>query len=66
MEGVKSKTRLYRLLYTILKPFYFILKHIENMVTDSETLSKAMIIVASEGYEKKILESIDINTIVKH
>jgi len=66
MKGVKSKTRLYRVMYSLFKPFYFILKHIESMVTDSETLGKAMILVASEGYEKKILESSDINAIVKH
>jgi len=66
MKGVKSKTRLYRMMYSIFKPFYFILKHIESMVTDSETLGKAMIVVASQGYEKNILESSDINSIVKH
>ena len=66
MKGVKSKTRLYRLMYSFFKPFYFILKHIESMVTDSETLGKAMIKVASQGYEKNILESSDINSIVKH
>ena len=66
MKGVRSKTRLYRVMYSFFKPFYFILKHIESMVTDSETLGKAMIYVASNGYEKKILESSDINSIVKH
>jgi hypothetical protein len=35
-------------------------------VTDSETLGRAMIIVSSKGYEKKILESIDINAVVKN
>ena len=64
MKGVKSKTRIYRILYLILKPFYFLLKHLESSVTSSETLGKAMIIVASKGYEKKILESRDINLIV--
>ena len=65
MKGVKSKTGLYNAMYTILKPFYFILKHIENLVTSSETLGKAMIIVASKGFENNILESTDINEIVK-
>ena len=65
MKGVKSKTRLYRILYLLLKPIYFLIKNMESMVTTSETLGKAMIIAASTGYEKKILESIDINMIVK-
>ncbi|MDD4972430.1 MAG: hypothetical protein PHT07_23620 [Paludibacter sp.] len=66
MKGVRSKTRLYRVMYSLFKPFYFILKHIESMVTDSQTLGKAMIYVALNGYDKKILESSDINSIVKH
>jgi hypothetical protein len=65
MKGVKSKTRLYRVMYLFLKPLYFLIKNMESMVTSSETLGKAMIIAASTGYEKKILESRDINTIVK-
>jgi hypothetical protein len=65
MQGVKSKTRLYRILYSIFKPLYFILKNFEGFVTDSETIGRAMIIVSSKGYEKKILESIDINAVVK-
>jgi uncharacterized protein YbjT (DUF2867 family) len=65
MKGVKSKTRLYRVMYSFLKPLYFLIKNIDSMVTSSETLGKAMIIAASTGYEKKILESKDINAIVK-
>ena len=54
MQGVKSKTRLYSLMYSILKPMYFILKHFEGFVTDSEAIGRAMIIVSSKGYVKKI------------
>lgn len=65
MKGVKSKTGLYNVMYAILKPLYFILQHIENMVTSSETLGRAMIIASSKGFESNILESADINEIVK-
>ncbi len=65
MKGVKSKTRLYRVMYLFLKPLYFLIKNMESIVTSSETLGKAMIIAATTGYEKKILESKDINAIVK-
>lgn len=65
MKGVKSKTRLYSVMYSIFKPLYFILKHFEGFVTNSETIGRAMIIVSSKGYEKRILESRDINTVVK-
>jgi len=65
MHGEKSKTRLYNLLMPFFKPFYFILKSFDSIVTNTETLGKAMIRVASGGYEKKILESRDINAIGK-
>jgi len=65
MNGEKSKTRLYNLLLHLFKPFYFVLKNFDSLVTNTETLGKAMILVASKGFEKKILESRDINTIVK-
>ena len=65
MKGIKSKTPLYKLIYDIFKPFYFLLKSYENIVTNTEILGKAMIIAAADVYEKTILESIDINEIVK-
>ncbi len=65
MNGIKSKTKLYKVMYAIFKPLYFLLKNAESIVTTTEILGKSMIIAAGNGYEKKILESIDINAIVK-
>ena len=65
MHGEKSKTRLYNLLLPVFKPFYFLLKSFDSIVTNTETLGKAMIRVAFGGFEKKILESRDINAIGK-
>jgi len=65
LNGIKSRTGLYNAMYTIFKPFYFLLKHLEGIVTNTQTLGKAMIVAAAKGYEKKILESKDINEIVK-
>ncbi len=65
MNGVKSRNKLYSVVYSIFEPFYFILKHIDSMVTNSETLGKAMIIASLTGFERKILECKDINEIVK-
>lgn len=65
MRGIKSKTKLYAVLYAVFKPLYFVLKYFESFVTNTETLAKAMIYVVSRGYEKNILESKDINKIVK-
>ncbi len=61
MKGVRSKTAWYNLVYIFLKPLYFILKPFKAFVTDSVSLGRAMISVADTGYERRILESRDIN-----
>lgn len=65
LNGIKSRTKLYRTMYAIFKPFYFILKHFESYVTTTEILGKAMIYAVTNGSEKNILESKDINEMVK-
>ena len=65
MNGIKSRTPLYNAMYTIFKPLYFLLKHFDGIVTNTETLGKAMINAATNGFEKNILESKDINNIAK-
>jgi len=62
-KGIRSRTGWYNIYYGILGSFYFLLKRIPSFVTDTETMGKAMINVALLGYEKKILESIDINKV---
>jgi hypothetical protein len=65
MKGIRSKTKTYNMIYTVFKPFYFLLKHLDSIVTNTETFGKAMILTALNGYEKTILENKDINLIVK-
>jgi len=65
LKGIKSKTPLYQFIYTVFKPLFFILRNFENIATNTETLGRAMILAAANGYEKPILESRDINEIVK-
>ena len=65
LKGIKSRTKWYNLVYTIFKPFYFLLKSLKNSVTNTTALAKAMIKVAANGYEKRILESRDINKIAE-
>lgn len=62
MRGIKSKTALYQGIYNIISPFYGLLRRLPKYVTTTVVIGKAMIRVAMEGYDKKVLESIDINT----
>jgi hypothetical protein len=66
LNGIKSKTRLYNVIYFLFKPFYFLLKHYKSGVTDTSTLARAMISVARNGYKTNILESTDINELGRH
>jgi uncharacterized protein YbjT (DUF2867 family) len=64
LKGIKSSTRLYRLLYTVtapLSPLFRIL--VPNLFTTTEKLGLAMIAVARNGYESPIIEGRDIRTI---
>jgi len=65
MKGIRSRTKSYKILYAVFKPFYFILKHFESFVTNTETFGKAMILSVFNRYEKNILENRDTNTIVR-
>lgn len=64
-KGIRSRTRSYNILYAVFKPFYFILKHSDSFVTNTETFGKAMILTVLNGYQKNILENRDINKIVR-
>ncbi|MDF2960847.1 MAG: epimerase [Paenibacillus sp.] len=62
LNGVKSKTKLYQTLYTMMRPFYpWLEKLFPNSITTSEQIGRAMIKVAKHGYPKTIIESNEIN-----
>ena len=62
MKGVRSKTRLYQALYTVVSPLYPILKRIfPRFLTTSQILGRAMIRIAASGYPKSVIEIPDIN-----
>jgi len=65
LKGIKSRTAWYNMIYFIFKPFYFILKPFKGMVTNTESMGKAMIQAALHDYDKKIIESADINILGK-
>jgi uncharacterized protein YbjT (DUF2867 family) len=61
LHGIRSKTRLYQTIYTILNPILPLLKSaLPQFVTTTEQIGRAMLQVAKHGFPRPILESKDI------
>jgi uncharacterized protein YbjT (DUF2867 family) len=64
LHGITSKTRSYRVFYTLSKPLLPIFKALfPKYVTTTQQMGRAMLQVAKHGYPTPILESRDINTL---
>jgi len=64
LHGIKSKTRLYRVLYEVMGPLMSALHAVlPKYVTTTEQVGRAMIKVARQGAPKLVLENQDINRI---
>jgi uncharacterized protein YbjT (DUF2867 family) len=64
LHGITSKTPSYRVMYAVLGPLLPLARKVfPSAVTDTETLGRAMIAVARNGYGKQVLESTDINAV---
>ena len=64
LKGVRSRTKLYQAFYTVLGPFYPLLRRLApRHVTTTENVGRAMIAVAARGYRKRVLENPDINAV---
>lgn len=62
MKGVRSRTRLYAVMYGLATPFYPLLRRLfPGGVTDSVTVGRAMLNAVFDGFHKRVLESADIN-----
>jgi uncharacterized protein YbjT (DUF2867 family) len=62
LKGVRSRTRVYALMYGVVGPLYPLLKRaFPRHVTDSVTVGRAMLLAAQHGFPRPILETWDIN-----
>jgi uncharacterized protein YbjT (DUF2867 family) len=67
LQGIKSHTKIYRLLYAVLAPFYPLLKRVfPKFVTSTEQVGKAMLAAAKHGAGKSVLNTQDINKLAQH
>jgi hypothetical protein len=66
MDGIQSRTSLYRFLYVVAKPLLPLLRMaLPNQVLTTRQIGIAMLSVARHGYPKRILESTDIRAAAK-
>lgn len=64
LDGIRSRTRMYRILYVVVAPLYPLLKALApRHVITTEHLGRAMLAVARNGAPKRVLESADINQV---
>jgi hypothetical protein len=61
LHGIQSKTRSYRILYSILKPIQPLLRSFfPNHIVTTEELGRLMLLLVNRPYPKRILETHDI------
>ena len=64
LNGIRSRTRSYRLLYAATRPLWGVLRAaFPNSVSTSEEVGRAMIAVAHGGAPQRIMETRDINRV---
>jgi uncharacterized protein YbjT (DUF2867 family) len=66
LHGVKSRTRIYRVIYAVTSPLWPVLRSIfPNQVSTTERIGKAMLAAARRGAPKRILEPPDIEALAR-
>jgi uncharacterized protein YbjT (DUF2867 family) len=64
LHGIRSKTRVYQIFYTVLNPIFPLVKAaFPKSITTTEQIGRAMLQVAGNGFPKPILEAKDINSL---
>lgn len=64
MKGVRSRTRMYQLFYSVMSPVTPLLRRmLPGLISTTVNIGQAMIALAANGHEKRILDSRDINRI---
>ena len=66
LNNIHSRTRMYRLLYGLLKPILpFLHRHFPKYVTTTQELAQAILMVAKQGYDQPIIETGAFATLAK-
>lgn len=62
LHGIRSKTRLYRVVYSVMWPLFPVLS-LFGLLTTTERVGRAMLRIVREGSDKTILTNKDINVL---
>jgi hypothetical protein len=66
IEGIKSRTGMYNVAYTLMRPFYPLIRRLApDFSTSTVELGRAMIKLARDGHEKPVLEQRDMNALMR-
>jgi uncharacterized protein YbjT (DUF2867 family) len=66
LDGIRSKTASYRVIYAVMGPLYPVWRALfPSHVTTTEKVGVAMIRVALTGFDKRVLENRDINAVAE-
>lgn len=64
LKGTRSRTLLYQVPYVLLGPVLPLLRRLlPRYVTTTVVLGRAMIRAAIDGYDRSVLETVDINAL---
>jgi uncharacterized protein YbjT (DUF2867 family) len=62
LHGIRSRTRLYNVLYPLLCPLMIAVRLVSpGLITDTERMGQAMLRIARQGFPKQVLQNPDIN-----
>jgi uncharacterized protein YbjT (DUF2867 family) len=65
LDGIQSKTPMYRMFYKVLGPLLPLLhRAFPNQILSTREIGQAMLAVARYGYDKRILETKDMRRVV--
>jgi uncharacterized protein YbjT (DUF2867 family) len=65
LDGIESKTPMYRKFYQVLGPLMPLLRRtLPSLILTTREIGQAMLAVARQGYEKRVLEVKDIRRVV--
>ncbi len=66
LDGIKSKTASYRVLYVLARPLLPALRWaFPNQILSTREIGQSMLAVARHGYDKRILEARDIRAAIE-